>query len=50
MNYLDPDEAPWTPEYQDKVTYLNRHRTMSEDELLLELIDDEHEKQLLHHT
>ncbi len=50
MNYLDPDEAPWTPEYQDRVAYLNRHRHMSEDAVLLELIDDEHEKQLLHHT
>ena len=50
MNYLDPDEAPWTPEYQERTAYLNRHRQMTDDEVLLELLDDEHEKALLHHT
>ena len=50
MNYLDPDEAPWTPEYRERMAYINHHRQLTDEEVCLELLDDEHEKALLHHA
>ena len=50
MNYLDPDEAPWTPEYKERMAFLNHHRQLTDEEVCLEMMDDEHEKAMLHHA
>jgi hypothetical protein len=50
MDYLDPDEAPWTPEYKERMDYLNRNRRLSNEELCIELLDEEHERAMLHHA
>ena len=50
MNYLDPAEAPWTPEYKERMAFLNHHRQLTDEEVCLEMLDDEHEKALLHHA
>jgi len=50
MDYLDPDQAPWTPEYKERMDYLNRNRRLSNEQIRLELLDEEHEKTMLHHT
>ena len=44
--FLDPSDAPWTPEYQDSAVAARKEQLRKIQEL--RQLDEDHEHQLLH--